>query len=93
MDIYVGNLPYSCADSDLQELFGQFGDVASARVIMDRETNRSKGFGFVGMPNNEEALNAIDGTNDSDFMGRNLRVNEAQPRQPRPRENSRDSRW
>ncbi|MFC1468050.1 RNA recognition motif domain-containing protein [Verrucomicrobiota bacterium] len=92
MDIYVGNLPYSCADSDLQELFEQFGEVASARVIMDRETNRSKGFGFVGMPNNDEAQNAIDGTNDSEFMGRNLRVNEAQPREPSPRTN-RSERW
>lgn len=91
MDIYVGNLPYSCADSDLQELFEQFGEVASARVIMDRETNRSKGFGFVGMPNNDEAQNAIDGTNDAEFMGRNLRVNEAQPRQPRQRNDR--ARW
>ena len=92
MDIYVGNLPYGCADSDLQELFEQYGEVTSARVIMDRETNRSKGFGFVGMPNNDEAQNAIDGTNDAEFMGRNLRVNEAQPREPRPR-NNRSERW
>ena len=80
MDIYVGNLPYGCADADLQDLFGQYGEVTSARVIMDRETNRSKGFGFVGMTNNDEALNAIDAINDVEFMGRNLRVNEAQPR-------------
>lgn len=92
MDIYVGNLPYGCTDSDLQELFEQFGEVASARVIMDRETNRSKGFGFVGMSNTNEAQNAIDGTNDVDFMGRNLRVNEAQPRQPRA-QSDRSQRW
>lgn len=91
MDIYVGNLPYGCADSDLKELFEQYGEVASARVIMDRETNRSKGFGFVGMPNSDEALDAIDGTNDSDFMGRSMRVNEAQPREPRSKAGS--ARW
>jgi RNA recognition motif-containing protein len=92
MDIYVGNLPYGCKDSDLKDLFEQYGEVASARVIMDRETNRSKGFGFVGMPNNDEAQNAIDGTNDSDFMGRSMRVNEAQARQERPRQ-ERSARW
>ncbi len=80
MDIYVGNLAYSTADQDLREHFEQFGQVSSARVITDRETGRSRGFGFVEMPNNDEAEKAIAETNGNDFMGRPLRVNESQPR-------------
>ncbi|MBL7076189.1 MAG: RNA-binding protein [Kiritimatiellae bacterium] len=80
MDIYVGNLPYEATDSDLQELFANHGTVTSARVISDRMTGRSKGFGFVEMPERAEADQAIEATNGSDFMGRPLRVNESQPR-------------
>lgn len=80
MDIYVGNLPYSATDEDLRQLFANYGAVSSARVITDKMSGRSKGFGFVEMPNSDEAETAIQNTNSSDFMGRPLRVNEAQPR-------------
>lgn len=80
MDIYVGNLPYKAADEDLKELFAEHGEIASARVIMDRYSGQSKGFGFVEMPNKEEAEKAIDAINGLDFMGRTLRVNESRPR-------------
>lgn len=80
MDIYVGNLPYSVDDQKLQELFSQHGAVNSARVIVDKFSGESKGFGFVEMPDKSEALNAIKATNEQDFMGRNLRVNESQPK-------------
>ena len=80
MDIYVGNLPYSAGDQDLQELFEQYGSVNSARVIVDKFTGKSKGFAFVDMPTKSEADQAIDAINGSDFMGRNLRVNESQPK-------------
>jgi RNA recognition motif-containing protein len=83
MDIYVGNLSYDAADADLQELFGEYGTVTSARVITDRFSGRSKGFGFVEMPEKAEADKAIEGLNEQDMMGRPLRVNEAQPRKPR----------
>jgi RNA recognition motif-containing protein len=85
MNIYVGNLPYSVRDDDLQNMFASHGEVSSARVIMDRESGRSKGFGFVEMPNSDEAQAAIDALNDSDAEGRSLRVNEARPREDRPR--------
>lgn len=87
MDIYVGNLPYAATDPDLQELFEQHGTVSSARVILDRMSGRSKGFGFVEMPNQDEAQAAIDALNGSDMMGRSIRVNESQPkpRNDRPR--------
>lgn len=80
MDIYVGNLPYDTTDADLQSLFEKHGKVASARVIMDRETGRAKGFGFVEMPDRAEAQKAIEATNGSDLNGRPLRVNESQPK-------------
>lgn len=83
MDIYVGNLPYDAADADLQQLFQTYGGVTSARVIIDKMSGRSKGFGFVEMPDKSEAENAIENINGQDFMGRALRVNESQPR---PRE-------
>ena len=86
MDIYVGNLPYTAADADLQQLFQKHGTVASARVITDRMSGRSKGFGFVEMADKSEAEKAIQETNGSDFMGRPLRVNESQPR---PKDNDR----
>ena len=82
-NIYVGNLPYSVRDADLSELFSQFGDVKSAKVIMERDTNRSKGFAFVEMQTEEGAQQAIAALNDQDFKGRPLRVNEARPRPER----------
>lgn len=81
--LYVGNLPYGIQDSDLDALFAQFGNVQSAQIIVDRETNRSKGFGFVEMSSDSEAQAAIDALNERDFNGRNLTVNEARPREPR----------
>lgn len=80
MDIYVGNLPYDASDSDLQQLFEKFGTVSSARVVSDRETGRSKGFGFVEMNDRAEAEKAIEGTNGTEMNGRALRVNESQPK-------------
>ncbi|MBD3222993.1 RNA-binding protein [bacterium] len=80
MDIYVGNLPWSANDDDLRELFQSFGEVEGARVILDRETGRSRGFGFVQMPNGEEANQAIQSLNGQDYNGRPLRVNESQPK-------------
>jgi RNA recognition motif-containing protein len=80
MDIYVGNLPYQADDQKLQELFTKHGTVTSARVIMDKFSGESKGFGFVEIPDRTEALAAIEATNEQDFMGRNLRVNESQPK-------------
>ncbi|MBN1557495.1 MAG: RNA-binding protein [Lentisphaerae bacterium] len=80
MDIYVGNLPYQVDDQKLQELFAQHGTVTSARVIVDKFSGESKGFGFVEMPDKAQAEAAIQATNDQDFMGRNLRVNESQPK-------------
>ena len=85
MDIYVGNLAYEVRDGDLQDAFAVYGEVESARVVMDRESGRSRGFGFVKMPNNEEGQAAIDGLNDSELQGRPIRVREAEERQPRSR--------
>ncbi len=85
MNIYVGNVSYSTNDEKLVELFSTFGEVASARVISDRETGRSKGFGFVEMPNDSEASAAIEALNEKEIDGRTLRVNEARPREERPR--------
>jgi hypothetical protein len=80
MNIYVGNLSYEVADQDLQEAFEAYGDVSSARVITDRETARSRGFGFVEMPNQAEAEAAIQGLNGKDLKGRSINVSEARPR-------------
>ncbi len=81
MNIYVGNLPYSVRDDELREIFAPYGSVSSAKVIIDRETNRSKGFGFVEMDDNSAAQAAIDALNGTDMGGRGLRVNEARPRE------------
>jgi RNA recognition motif-containing protein len=80
MDIYVGNLPYSATDADLQKLFESHGTVTSARVVSDKFSGQSKGFGFVEMPNRAEADAAIRSLNGTDLMGRALRVNESQPK-------------
>ena len=81
--LYVGNLTYETTDSDLQNLFGPFGTVQSAQVIMDRDTGRSKGFGFVEMNSGDEAQAAITGLHDKETNGRKLTVNEAKPREDR----------
>ena len=85
MNIYVGNLAYSVTDDELREAFAAFGEVESASVIMDRDTGRSKGFGFVEMPDDSQAKAAIEGLNEKDLSGRAIRVNEAKPREDRPR--------
>ncbi len=81
--LYVGNLTYNVNESDLKALFTPFGTVQSAQVIVDRDTNRSKGFGFVEMDTNAEAEAAIQGLNTHEYDGRNLTVNEAKPRESR----------
>jgi len=81
--LYVGNLSYETTGSDLQELFGSHGSVQSAEVIQDRDTGRSKGFGFVQMGSDSEAQSAISALNGQDHSGRALTVNEAKPREPR----------
>jgi len=82
--LYVGNLPYSVRDGDLEQSFGQFGSVTSAKVMMERDTGRSKGFGFVEMGSDAEAQAAINGMNGQPLGGRSLVVNEARPMEPRP---------
>lgn len=80
MNIYVGNLAYGLSEDDLKELFETYGEVESVKIIKDRETGRSKGFGFIEMTNDDEARTAIDELNDKEIQNRNLRVNEARPR-------------
>ena len=83
--LFVGSLPYSMTDDDLQALFADFGQVASAKVIIDRDTNRSKGFGFVEFEDDAAAKTAIDSLNNKEVQGRTIVVNEARPQEPRPR--------
>jgi RNA recognition motif-containing protein len=82
--LYVGNLPYSFRDSDMEQTFSQFGTVTSAKVMMERDTGRSKGFGFVEMGSDAEAQAAIQGMNGQNMGGRDLVVNEARPMESRP---------
>lgn len=84
MNIYVGNMPYSMTEEDLKGIFSVYGTVSSARLVMDRETGRAKGFGFVEMDNDNEARAAIEAINGSAQNGRDLKVNEARPREERP---------
>ena len=84
MNIYVGNLPYAVDRDELRDIFAAYGEVAAARVVSDRETGRSKGFGFVEMPNDEEAKKAIEALNGNEIGGRKAVVNEARPREERP---------
>ena len=84
MQIYVGNLSYRTTEADLQEAFERFGGVDKVQIIMDRVTNRSRGFAFVEMPDENEATAAIEAMNGQDFQGRELRVNEARPQAERP---------
>ncbi|MBA3562652.1 MAG: RNA-binding protein [Gammaproteobacteria bacterium] len=89
MNIYVGNLAYSVTEDDLRNAFAEFGTVASASLIMDKFSGQSKGFGFVEMPDNSEADAAIKALNESPLGGRNMKVNEAKPREQRPARGSR----
>ena len=82
--LYVGNLPYTVRDNDLEQAFSAFGAVTSAKVMMERDTGRSKGFGFVEMGSDEEAQAAVNGMNGQAFGGRNIVVNEARPMEARP---------
>ena len=85
MNIYVGNLPHATSEDELREAFEEYGTVDKAAIIKDRETGRSRGFGFVEMPDSDEAQAAIEGMNGNEFGGRRLTVNEARPREDRPR--------
>ncbi len=85
MKIYIGNMPYTITSEELSGLFGEYGSVEDATVITDRETGRSKGFGFVDMPNNSEADRAIKALNSTQLSGRMITVNQARPRGDRPR--------
>ncbi|MDO9482401.1 MAG: RNA-binding protein [Hydrogenophaga sp.] len=82
--LYVGNLPYTVRDEDLQQSFSEFGSVSSAKVMMERDTGRSKGFGFVEMGNDAQAQAAINGMNGQSLGGRSITVNEARPMEARP---------
>lgn len=83
VNIYVGNLPYQTTDTELQDLFSQYGQIQRVSIIQDRETGRSRGFGFVEMANDTEGRAAIEALNGADFGGRALTVNEARPREAR----------
>ena len=89
MNIYVGNLSYEVSQDDLREAFGAHGEVVSASVITDKFTGRSRGFGFVEMATEDQGRAAIDALNGTDLKGRNLNVNEARPRNARPRSGGR----
>ena len=85
MNIYISNLSFKVEDSDLKQLFDEYGEVSSAKVITDRYTGRSRGFGFVEMPDNEAAQKAIDELNQAEYDGKVITVNEARPREDKPR--------
>ena len=84
MNIFVGNLSFKTTEEELQKEFEAFGEVDSVKIILDQTTLKSRGFAFVTMPNQSEGQDAVDALNDSEFNGRNLRVNEARPRESRP---------
>ena len=85
MNIYVSNIPFKASDNELRELFEAYGEVTSAKIIIDRETQRSRGFGFVEMPDDASAKQAMTELNGSDFLGKELSVNEARPKTDAPR--------
>ena len=85
MNIYVSNLNWNTVDDSLQNLFAVYGEVSSAKIITDRETGRSRGFGFVEMPNDEEGQKAIDTLNETEFEGKTINVAVARPREDKPR--------
>ncbi len=84
MNIYVGNMAYSLTEEEVRNMFSEYGEVASVNIITDRYSGQSKGFGFVEMPNDAEAEEAIKALNEAEVNGRNLRVNQARPRGERP---------
>lgn len=84
MNIYIGNLAYSVTEDELRDAFSEYGQVDSASIINDKFSGRSKGFGFVDMPNDSEARNAIESLNEKELNGRTIKVNEAKPREERP---------
>lgn len=84
MNIFVGNLNFRSTETGVRQLFEEYGDVSSVRIITDRDTGRSRGFGFVEMPNDEDARAAIDALHGQEYDGRQLNINEARPREPRP---------
>jgi len=84
-NIYVGKLSFDATEEDVRQAFAQYGEVASVKIITDRETGRSRGFAFVEMADSAEAKEAIEGVNDCDIAGRQVTVNEARPRSDRPR--------
>ncbi len=92
MNIYVGQLPYDVSESDLKEIFSEFGEIASVNLIMDRFSGRSKGFGFIDMPNNSEADTAIKSLNKTMLKGREIKVNQVQP-QKRDKRSKRRPRY
>ncbi|WP_319480632.1 RNA-binding protein [uncultured Draconibacterium sp.] len=81
MNIYIGNLPFNMGEEDLREIFEEYGEVASAKIIMDKFTGRSKGFGFIEMEDDSEANKAIEELNNAEVAGRNIKVNESKPRE------------
>ncbi|KHE92628.1 MAG: RNA-binding protein [Candidatus Scalindua rubra] len=89
MEIYVGSLPYDVTEDDLKEAFTAFGAVSSVRLVSDKFSGKSKGFGFVEMPDNTEADAAIAALNESDFKGRDIKVNQAKPKEERPQRRAR----
>ncbi|MDH5720194.1 MAG: RNA-binding protein [Spirochaetia bacterium] len=92
MNIYVGNLNYATTEEELNSLFAQHGNVVSVNIIYDKYSGRAKGFGFVEMENKDEAMKAISELNDKEFNGRNIRVNEAKPREEKKRNGREDFR-
>jgi RNA recognition motif-containing protein len=86
MNIFVGSLPFSLSEADLSKYFEQYGEVSSVKIISDKFTGRSKGFGFVDMPDDSQAQNALDALNGSEINGRSIVVNKAEERKERPRE-------
>ena len=93
MRIFVGNISFTTADADLQTAFASYGEVASAQIVTDRETMRSRGFGFVEMPDSDAAQQAIRSLSGSDLQGRALTVNEAKPREDRGARSGSSNRW
>jgi RNA recognition motif-containing protein len=89
MNIYVGNLAYTVTESELQEAFSEFGEVESVRLVSDKFSGKSKGFGFIEMPNSSEAEAAINALNESSFKERDIKVNQAKPREERPQRRTR----
>ena len=89
MEIYVGSLPYSVTEDDVKEAFTGFGEVSSVRLVSDKFSGKSKGFGFVEMPNSAEADAAIAALNESSFKGRDIKVNQAKPKEERPQRRAR----